>query len=62
MLDPRRTVTDRQHELAQSVVTQLHTIIQNEDVYFSIALDESTDTDLAQVLYFIRTITQHFQC
>ncbi|KFM74953.1 Transposon-derived Buster3 transposase-like protein, partial [Stegodyphus mimosarum] len=59
----RRTVTDRQHELAQNVTEQLHTIIQNEDVYFSIALDESTDkTDSAQVLYFIRAITKDFQC
>ncbi|XP_056645038.1 uncharacterized protein LOC130450591 [Diorhabda sublineata] len=59
----RRTVTDRQHELAQNVTEQLHTIIQNEDVHFSIASDESTDkTNSAQVLYFIRAITKDFQC
>ncbi|GLV37558.1 hypothetical protein CBL_20370 [Carabus blaptoides fortunei] len=38
-------------------------ILQNDDVYFSIALDESTDkTDSAQVLYFIRAVTKDFQC
>ena len=59
----RRTVTDRLHELAQNVTEQLHTIIQNEDVHFTIALDESSDkTDSAQVLYLIRTITKDFQC
>ncbi|XP_057654719.1 protein FAM200C-like [Diorhabda carinulata] len=59
----RRTVTDRKLELAQNVIEQLHTIIQNEDVYFLIASDESTDkTDSAQVLYFIRAITEDFQC
>lgn len=59
----RRTVTDRQHELAQNVTEQLRTIIQNEDVYFSIALDESTDkTDTPQILYFIRAVTKDFQC
>ncbi|XP_026475835.1 general transcription factor II-I repeat domain-containing protein 2B-like [Ctenocephalides felis] len=59
----RRTITDRQHELAQNITEQLHTIIRNEGVYFSIALDESTDkTDSAQVLYFIRAVTKDFQC
>nr|XP_022907692.1 protein ZBED8-like [Onthophagus taurus] len=59
----RRTITDRQHDLAQNVTEQLCIIIQNEDVYFSIVLDESTDrTDLAQVLYFIRAVTKDFQC
>ena len=59
----RRTITDRQHELAENVIEQFRTIVQNEDVYFPIALDESTDkTDSAQVLYFIRAITKDFQC
>ncbi|XP_026475590.1 general transcription factor II-I repeat domain-containing protein 2-like [Ctenocephalides felis] len=53
---------NRQHELAQNITEQLHTIIRNEGVYFSIALDESTDkTDSAQVLYFIRAVTKDFQ-
>lgn len=41
---------------------KLHTITQNEEVYFSIALDESTNkTDSAQVLCFIRATTKDFQ-
>ncbi|XP_056633861.1 protein FAM200C-like [Diorhabda sublineata] len=61
----RRTITDRQHELTQNVIKlyKLHKIIQNEDVYFSIASVKSTDkTDSAQVLYFIRALTKDFQC
>ena len=59
----RRTITDRQHELAYNVTEQLRTIIQKKNVYFSIALDESTDkTDSAQDFYFIRAITEDFQC
>jgi len=38
-----RTITNRQHELALSVSEQLYTLCQNEDVYYSIALDESAD-------------------
>ena len=58
----RRTNADRQHELACNVYEQLQAIIQKEKVYYSIALDESTDsTDFAQVLYFIRAITEDFQ-
>ena len=56
-------MTDRQHELVQNVREQLHKIIQNENVYFSIALDKTTDKpDSAQVLYFIRGITRDFLC
>jgi len=52
-----RTNTDRQHELARDVKEQLKNIIQKENVYYSVALDESTDpTDSAQVLCFIRAI------
>lgn len=48
----RRTNTDRQHELACNVTEQLKNIIQKENIYYSVALDESTDsTDSAQVLY-----------
>lgn len=58
----RRTNTDRQHELACNVTEQLTNVIQKENVYYSVALDESTDsTDSAQVLYFIRAITDNFQ-
>lgn len=54
-----RTNTDRQHELARDVKEQLKNIIQRESVYYSVSLDESTDsTDSAQVLYFIRAITR----
>jgi len=36
---------------------------QTEDVYYSIALDESTDVNYSpQVLFFIRLITSDFQC
>ena len=57
----RRTNTDRQHELAQNVTDQLKNIIQKDTTYYSIALDESTDaTDSAQVLYFVRAITEEF--
>jgi len=59
----KRNINDRQHELALSVSEQLYTLCQNEDVYYSIALDEWTDiNDSAQVLYFIRLITSYFQC
>ena len=59
----RRTITDRQHELALSVSEQLYALCQNEDVCYSIALDEATDiNDLVQVLFFIRLITSDFQC
>ncbi|XP_023231919.1 general transcription factor II-I repeat domain-containing protein 2-like [Centruroides sculpturatus] len=58
----RRTNTDRQHELARDVTEQLKNIIQKENVYYSIALDESTDSiNSAQVLYFIYVITDDFQ-
>ncbi len=57
----RRTNTDRQHELAQNVTDQLKNIIQKDTTYYSVALDESTDaTDSAQVLYFVRAITEEF--
>jgi len=50
-----RTTTDRQHELALGVSERLYTLCQNEDVYYSIALEESIDiNDSAQVLFFIR--------
>ena len=59
----KRTITDRHHELALSVSKQLYALCQNEDVCYSIALDETTDiNDSAQVLYFIRLITSDFQC
>lgn len=59
----RRTITDRQHDLAQNITDQLREILQDKNVYFSLALDESTDkTDSAQVLYFIRAITNDFCC
>ena len=58
----RKTITDWQHALALSVSEQLFTC-QNEDVYYSIALDESTDiNDSAQVLFCICLITSDFQC
>lgn len=59
----RGTITDRQHELAFNLTEQLHAILQKKNIYYSIALDESTDTtDSAQVLYFIRVITEDFIC
>lgn len=59
----RRTITERQHELAQNITEQLCQIVKNEDVYFSIALDETNDkTDSPQILYFIRAITKDFTC
>ena len=59
----RRTITYRQHELALSVSEQLYALCQNEDVCYSIALDEATDiNDSAQVLFFIHLITSDFQC
>ncbi|XP_068206805.1 protein FAM200C-like [Palaemon carinicauda] len=58
----RRTNTDRQHELACNVTEQLKNVIEKENIYYSVALDESTDsTDSAQVLYFIRAIIDDFQ-
>ncbi|XP_029641339.1 uncharacterized protein LOC115216280 [Octopus sinensis] len=58
----RRTNTDRHHELVYDVTEQLRNIIPKENVYCSVALDESTDsTDSAQVLYFIRAISDDFQ-
>ena len=49
----RRAITDRQHALALSVSEQLYALCQNEDVCYSIALDEATDiNDSAQVLFF----------
>lgn len=40
----KKTNTDRQHELACNVTEQLKNIIQKENVYYSVALDESTDS------------------
>ena len=58
----RRTITTRQHELASNLKQQLNSIIQKE-VFYSIAIDESIDnTDSAQVLVFIRAITEDFYC
>ncbi|GBN48264.1 hypothetical protein AVEN_73392-1 [Araneus ventricosus] len=58
----RRTTTDRQQELVQNLTDQLHTIIKNEHVYFSIGLDESTNKmNSAQALYFICAKTKDFQ-
>lgn len=49
----RRTITNQQHELALNITEQLHTIPQKGNVYYSIALVESTDTtESVQVLYF----------
>ena len=63
LLLSRRTITDWQRELALSVSEQLYALCQNEDVYYSIALNEATDiNDLAQVLFFICLITSDFQC
>ncbi|XP_065642694.1 protein FAM200C-like [Hydra vulgaris] len=51
----RRTITDRQYELATNSSEQLISICQMEDAYYLIALDESTDmTDSTQLLLFIR--------
>uniref|UniRef100_A0A6P7F1W9 General transcription factor II-I repeat domain-containing protein 2A-like n=1 Tax=Diabrotica virgifera virgifera TaxID=50390 RepID=A0A6P7F1W9_DIAVI len=59
----RGTITERQHELATNIKQQFCKIIKEENIYFSIALDESTDnTDSAQVLFFIRAITEDFRC
>ncbi|XP_065651104.1 protein FAM200C-like [Hydra vulgaris] len=58
----RRTIMDRQHELATNSSEQLISICQMEDAYYSIALDESTDvTDSTQLLLFIRVITADFK-
>ncbi|XP_065652878.1 EPM2A-interacting protein 1-like [Hydra vulgaris] len=58
----RRTITDRQHELATNSSEQLFSICQMEDAYYSIDLDKSTDvTDSAQLLLFIRVITADFK-
>ncbi|UYV81530.1 EPM2AIP1 [Cordylochernes scorpioides] len=61
----RRTITERQHELATNIKQQFCNtkIIKEENIYFSIALDESTDnTDSAQALSFIQAITEDFRC
>uniref|UniRef100_A0A6P7GT91 Uncharacterized protein LOC114341958 n=1 Tax=Diabrotica virgifera virgifera TaxID=50390 RepID=A0A6P7GT91_DIAVI len=59
----RGTITERQHELATNIKQQFCKIIKEENIYFSRALDESTDnTVLAQVLFFIRAITEDFRC
>ena len=59
----RRTITYRQHALALSVSEQLYALCQNEDVCYSIALNEATDiNDSAQVLFLIRLINSDFQC
>ncbi|XP_065667631.1 protein FAM200C-like [Hydra vulgaris] len=58
----RRTIKDRQHELATNSSEQLISICQIEDAYYLIALDESTHvTDSAQLLLFIRVITVDFK-
>ena len=58
----RRTNTDRQCELACDVKEKLISIIQKENIYYSVALDESIDSiDSADVLYFIHAITDNFQ-
>ena len=57
----RRTNTDRQVESAQNITNQLENILQKDTTYYSVALDESIDaTDSAQVLYFVRAITEEF--
>ena len=57
-----RTTTSRQHELATNLKQQLNSKFQKE-VFYSIAIDESIDnTDNAQVLVFIRAITEDFHC
>ena len=59
----RRTITYWQHALALSVSEQLYALCQNEDVCYSIGLDEAIDiNDSAQVLFFIHLINSDFQC
>lgn len=58
----RRTNTDRQQELAQNITEQLINVMNKNTTYYSVALDESTDaTDSAQVLYFVRAVTEEFE-
>ena len=58
----RRTNTDRQQELAQNITEQLTNVMNKNTTYYSVALDESTDaTDSAQVLYFVRAVTEEFE-
>ena len=57
----RRINTDRQVESAQNIRNQLENILQKDKTYYSVALDELIDaTDSAQVLYFVRAITEEF--
>lgn len=57
----RRAITDQQNELALNITEQLHTILQKGNIYYSIALVESTDiTESAQVLYFIQATAEDF--
>ena len=58
----RRTNTDRQQELAQNITEQLTNVMNKNTKYYLVALDESTDaTDSAQVLYFVRAVTEEFE-
>ena len=62
LLLSRKIITSRQHELASNLKEQLNSTIQKE-VFYSIAIDESADnTYSAQVLVFIRAITEDFCC
>ena len=56
----KQTVTRRIEEIGSHLVNKLKTIVA-DSVYFSLALDESTDvTDTAQLLIFIRTVSKDF--
>jgi hypothetical protein len=40
----QRSVTDHRHELPANITKQLLKICQSEGIYYSLVLDESTDT------------------
>ncbi|CAK8696815.1 unnamed protein product [Clavelina lepadiformis] len=55
-----RTVTRRIEEMSQDVKTGQHDCLKNLQ-YFSIAIDESTDTmDTAQLTEFVRGVSSNF--
>lgn len=58
----RKPNTDQKHKSACDVTEQLKNIIKKENVYYSIALDESADSnDSTHGLYFLNAITDDFQ-
>ncbi|UYV67587.1 GTF2IRD2B [Cordylochernes scorpioides] len=59
-----RTTTRISYKYKTTVLHTTHNkIFKEENKYFSIALDESTDNTVsAQVLFFIRAITMDFRC